>query len=232
VLFFVLVAVVVVATFLASRLVPGFDLRARVRWSLARRRGRRRCALTFDDGPSAGTGAVLDVLHEARVPATFFVVARNAERFPADLRRIAAEGHAIGVHGVTHRLLTFAGEAEVEAELRCASAQLTALGVEVAPLYRAPKGRMPPAVLRVAQRLGFQPWAWTRGVWDTSRPPPGALLRRATLGARDGMVLLLHDGNEDAAAPDVSSMVAALPLIIAELRARGFEFVRLDDDHA
>jgi peptidoglycan/xylan/chitin deacetylase (PgdA/CDA1 family) len=216
---------------LASRLVPGFDPRGRVRCSLSRARaGRRRCALTFDDGPSPGTAAVLDVLREAKVPATFFVVARNAELHPALLRRAATEGHAIGVHGRTHRTLTFASQAEATAELRAALASLAELGVEVAPLYRAPKGRMPPAVLRAAGGLGLQAWAWTRGIWDTSRPPAATLVRRATRGARDGMVLLLHDGLDDAAAPDIGPLVTALPGVIAELRARRFEFVRLDDE--
>jgi len=229
VLVLVLVSLLMLAILLATHLVPGFDLRRRVRSSLSRTRAdRRRCALTFDDGPSAGTPAVLDVLRDTNVIATFFVVARNAERHPDTLRRIAREGHAIGVHGRTHRTLTFASEQEAADELRSAAATLRALGVPVAPLYRAPKGRMPPAVLRASQRLGLQPWAWTRGVWDTSRPPAATLVRRSTRFARDGMVLLLHDGYEDASAPDIRSMVEALPNIIATLRTRRFEFVRLD----
>jgi peptidoglycan/xylan/chitin deacetylase (PgdA/CDA1 family) len=213
--------------------MPGFDLRRRVRVSLPRTRAdRRRCALTFDDGPSTGTPGVLDVLRDTNVCATFFVVATNAERHPEVLRRITREGHAIGVHGRTHRTLTLASEALAAEEIRSATDALCALGVPVAPLYRAPKGRMPPAVLRASRHLGLQPWAWTRGVWDTSRPPAATLVRRSTRFARDGMVLLLHDGYEDAHDPDIRSMVEALPGIIATLRNRGFEFVRLDGDHA
>ncbi len=213
----------------ASRLVPGFDPFGRIRWRVVSRRdGMRRCALTFDDGPSPDTAAVLDVLRTARVPATFFVLARNAERHPALVRRAAADGHAIGVHGLTHRVLAGAREADAAAEIAAALAALDTLGVRVAALYRAPKGRMPPPVVRAAQRLGLQPWAWTRGVWDTSRPPPSILVRRATRWARDGMVLLLHDGLDDDPAPDITPMLVALPQIIATLRARGFEFVRLD----
>ena len=91
---------------------------------------------------------------------------------------------------------------------------------------------MPPPVLRAAKRLGLQPWAWSRGVWDTDRPDPEVLVKRATRFARPGMVLLLHDGHEDAPAPDITSLVAALPRIIAVLSARGFDFVRLDDVRA
>lgn len=218
------------ALLVLGRLLPGFDWRGRVRWGLRRSpAGRPRCALTFDDGPSPGTARVLDLLREHEVPATFFVVARNAERHPALVRRAVDEGHAVGLHGRTHRVLAFAGEAEVAAELEGARSILTGLGVELAPIYRAPKGRMSPAAIRVARRMGLQPWAWTRGVWDTSRPSPETLVGRSTRAARDGLVLLLHDGLDDEAAPDVEPMLEALPEIIAGLRARGFEFVRLDD---
>jgi len=213
----------------AYRFLPGFDLLGRVRWRLAVARDRRRCALTFDDGPSPGTAAVLDLLRDTGVPATFFVLARNAERYPHLVRRAAAEGHAIGVHGLTHRVLSGSSEGDAAAEIGAAVAALATLGVPLAALYRAPKGRMPPPVLRAARRLGLQPWAWTRGVWDTSRPPAATLVRRATRWARDGMVLLLHDGLDDAASPDITPMLAALPRIIATLRACGFHFVRLDD---
>jgi peptidoglycan/xylan/chitin deacetylase (PgdA/CDA1 family) len=84
------------------------------------------------------------------------------------------------------------------------------------------------AVLRVAKRLGFDVWAWSRGIWDTDAPPAETLVDRATRLARSRMVLLLHDGRGDEPSPDVSSMVAALPMIVRRLRARGFEFVTLD----
>jgi peptidoglycan/xylan/chitin deacetylase (PgdA/CDA1 family) len=213
---FAIAALLCIAVALACRFVPGLDPLGRVRWRLGRRRAAaRRCALTFDDGPSPGTAVVLDVLRGAGVPATFFVLARNAERYPSLLRRAAAEGHALGVHGLTHRVLSGAREQDARQEIAAAVELLSGLGVRVAPLYSRAKGRMPPPVVRAARRLGLQPWAWTRGIWDTSRPPPATLVRRATRWARDGMVLLLHDGLDDHAAPDVTPMLAALPSIIA-----------------
>jgi peptidoglycan/xylan/chitin deacetylase (PgdA/CDA1 family) len=79
-----------------------------------------------------------------------------------------------------------------------------------------------------ARKLGLELWAWSRGIWDTDRPAPPVLVHRATRLARSGMVLLLHDGRGDEEAPDVSSMVEALPQIIAKLRSNGFDFVTLD----
>src|SRR5262245_34410842 len=62
-----------IAGWVALRFVPAFDPRGRLRWRLRRRGGAKVCAITFDDGPSASTPAVLDILAAERVPATFFV---------------------------------------------------------------------------------------------------------------------------------------------------------------
>src|ERR1700693_4684903 len=62
-----------------------------------------RVALTFDDGPTSPfTVQILDILRDRGVPATFFVCGKNVERNPDILRRIQAEGHAIGNHTYEH----------------------------------------------------------------------------------------------------------------------------------
>src|SRR5262245_43785090 len=81
---------------LATRVVP-----ARV---LVKRGapGAPRVALTFDDGPHEMTDAYLDVLDRFGARATFFVVGRECERYPAALLRIVARGHEVAGHGFTH----------------------------------------------------------------------------------------------------------------------------------
>jgi peptidoglycan/xylan/chitin deacetylase (PgdA/CDA1 family) len=220
----------------AWRFVPAFDPFGRVRWRLPRpardpggARPPRRCALTFDDGPSPSTGAVLDMLAREGVPATFFVLGDHVVRHPDVVRRMHAEGHAVGLHGLTHRALHGADDDEVERQVEGAIASLARLGVAHAAVYRTPHGFKSARVFAVARRHGLEVWAWSRGVWDTDRPRPDVLVRRATRLARSGMVLLLHDGRGEEPSPDVSAMLAALPDIIRGLRARRFTFVRLDD---
>jgi peptidoglycan-N-acetylglucosamine deacetylase len=223
------VAVLGIGSSLARRLVPWIDPLFRIRWRLPPSSdGRPRCAVTFDDGPSPGTAQVLDVLRAAGVRATFFVVARNAERYPDLVRRAAAEGHTIGIHGTTHRTLSFASAADAECEIGGAISRLVALGVTPAPLYRSPHGRKSPATMRVLRRLGLQFWAWSRGLQDTRGPSPEQLVERAARHARDRMVLLLHDGHDDEATPDLTPLTAALPCILGLLATRGLEFVTLD----
>ena len=206
---------------------PAFDPLCRVRWRVPSK-GRKLCAITFDDGPSPDTGQVLDALAHARVEATFFVLVEHARRYPELLRRTQADGHAIGIHGMTHRKLNGADESTVAREVRGALEGLRALGVTPAPLYRPPHGLESRAVFRLARQLGLTIWAWSRGVWDTDLPPADVLVIRATLCARPGMVLLLHDGRGDEPSPNIGPMIEALPRIIEKLRKRGFEFVRLD----
>jgi peptidoglycan/xylan/chitin deacetylase (PgdA/CDA1 family) len=183
--------------------------------------------VTFDDGPSQATQTVLEILAAEGVPATFFVLGRNADRYPDAVRRAFAEGHAVGIHGMTHAKLAGAPEEAVEQQVTGAIQTLTRLGITPAKVYRTPHGFKSRGVLAVARRHGLTLWAWSRGVWDTDRPDPAVLVRRATRLARSGMVLLLHDGHGDEPSPDVSPMLSALPRILRELKRRGFSFVRV-----
>lgn len=69
-------------------------------------RGTHTVALTFDDGPNTHTGEVLDALKEMNVRATFFIVGRQANRYPEMLARIAREGHLLANHSANHARLS------------------------------------------------------------------------------------------------------------------------------
>ncbi len=219
-----------VALPIAFRFVPAFDPRARIRWRLPEPARSRHCiAVTFDDGPSPSTGAALDILAAEGVPATFFVLGRNAERHPDIVRRMQADGHAVGIHGLDHTRLPTADQSAVGRQVDGVIAVLTRIGVAPAPVYRTPHGHKSGGVFAAARRRGLTVWAWSRGIWDTDRPVSDVLVRRATRLARPGMVLLLHDGRGDEPQPDVTSMLQALPAILQQLKRRGFTFVRLTD---
>ena len=213
----------------AFRRVPAFDPLGRIRWHLPASNGARRCAITFDDGPSPATVAVLDILATEGVPATFFVLGANVERHPQIVRRARDEGHAVGLHGMSHVKLAGAAADAIELQVSGVRRVLERFGVTPANVYRTPHGYKSPGVFEVARRHGLTLWAWSRGVWDTDRPDPSVLVRRATRLARSGMVLLLHDGRGNEPHPDVQPMLAALPAIIRELKRRGFTFVRVGD---
>jgi peptidoglycan/xylan/chitin deacetylase (PgdA/CDA1 family) len=59
--------------------------------------------LTFDDGPSAITNKVLDILKEKNIKATFFLIGNQIEGFEDTVKRMHKEGHGIGLHTYTHK---------------------------------------------------------------------------------------------------------------------------------
>ena len=101
-------------------------------------------AFTFDDGPNANTPAVLDVLKQYNIKATFFIVGRMARSHPAVLARIAAEGHLLANHSASHPMLSGSFDAHPERLI----AQLQDVNDQIAPLmkptdkfyFRAPYG--------------------------------------------------------------------------------------------
>src|SRR5690349_8579547 len=65
-------------------------------------RNHRALALTFDDGPSESTPALLEILARQRVRATFFMCGQNVRRLPDIAREVADRGHEIGNHTDSH----------------------------------------------------------------------------------------------------------------------------------
>jgi peptidoglycan/xylan/chitin deacetylase (PgdA/CDA1 family) len=204
-----------------------FDLTGR---SLRRGpRSARKVALTFDDGPSDDTPAVLDALSEAGVKATFFVLGEASRRRPELIREIARRGHLVGLHGHTHAKLVVAGPSRVADELdRCANA-IRAAGVRPAPFFRAPHGFRGPFLGRALRARGLTLVGWTRGVWDTERPGAATIVERACCDMQPGEIVLLHDGcGTPRIDPRRDQTAAAVPEIVRRWRAAGYTFVTMD----
>jgi peptidoglycan/xylan/chitin deacetylase (PgdA/CDA1 family)/uncharacterized membrane protein YbhN (UPF0104 family) len=221
--------VLVAATLAAGLLVldalwPPFDLAG----ESLRRGGRRarRVALTFDDGPSTDTPAVLDALERARVQATFFVLGTAAERRPDLVREIARRGHEVALHGHSHAKLALAGPGRVAAEIDRGREAIRAAGVEPAPLFRAPHGWKGPFLRHALRERGLRLVAWTRGAWDTERPGAAAIAERAARRPRAGEIVLLHDGcGTPGIDPRRDQTAAAVEEIARRWRDAGFELV-------
>ena len=188
----------------------------------------KQVALTFDDGPNPiATPRVLDVLRAERVPATFFLLGKHVERWPELARQVATEGHALGNHGYHHRKLHFRGPAYVRVDLALGTDAIERATRARPAFFRAPHGFRSPWVNRIAEELGQKTIGWTLGVWDSDKPGADQIVRRSVDGCRPGTILLLHDGDGYDSDGDRTQTADALPRIIGELRARGYEFVRL-----
>jgi peptidoglycan/xylan/chitin deacetylase (PgdA/CDA1 family) len=189
----------------------------------------RAVALTFDDGPNPdATPVILDALKDRGVRATFFVLGRHAERWPDLVRRVAAEGHAIGNHGYYHRKLHFKSPAYVRTDLTLGTRAIDVASGVRPRFFRAPHGFRSPWVTSIARSLGQRTVGWSFGVWDTALPGRDVIVERIVSGTKPGSILLLHDGDGYDPSGDRMQTAQAVPLIIDRLLAQGYRFDLLD----
>ncbi len=186
--------------------------------------------LTLDDGPNpAATEAILDTLAAEQVPAAFFMVGDHVRRFPATARRVAEAGHEIGNHTTHHVKLHRLGPARIRAELAEAHAIITDTTGCRPRTFRAPHGYRSPFVAPAVRALGYSAFGWSFGVWDSDRPPAEEIRRRVRAKLAQGSILLLHDGDGYDPTGDRLRTAEALPGIIRDARAAGYEFRPLSD---
>jgi len=81
---------------------------------------------------------LLAILADARAHGTFFVLGWVAARHPALVRRIAASGHEIGSHGMSHRMMTELTRDEVREEARASRRLLEDISGTPVEGFRAP----------------------------------------------------------------------------------------------
>jgi peptidoglycan/xylan/chitin deacetylase (PgdA/CDA1 family) len=182
-------------------------------------------ALTFDDGPHAqGTPAVLELLADAGVTATFFLVGEQITRNPSLPGEIVAAGHAIGLHCQRHRNLLRLTPRQVREDISRAQVAIEdATGLSPS-LYRPPYGVLNAAALRLARERGWRTLLWSHWGRDwEQRATPASIAARVTAGAGEGSVLLLHDADDYSAADSWRRTVAALPRVLDTLAERGLQ---------
>ncbi|HAF14253.1 MAG TPA: polysaccharide deacetylase family protein [Blastocatellia bacterium] len=183
-------------------------------------------ALTFDDGPAMDTERILNVLDGYGVRGTFFMVGQQIERFPQTARRVAGSSHEIGNHSYSHPIYLYRGPRETRRQLELAQqiiADATGLRARFA---RPPCGVRTPAYFRAARRLGLRTVQWDVTGFDWKRRGAGQIAREVITQARAGSIILLHDGDSEGKR-DRRKTVAALPMIIDGLRARGLRIAPL-----
>jgi peptidoglycan-N-acetylglucosamine deacetylase len=192
---------------------------------------RRAIALTFDDGPSESTEAILELLARFRARATFFQCGVNAERLPAAARAVSEAGHEIGNHTHTHPHLWLRSAAFIEGEVSRAQSALTAIhGPGAAPRYfRAPYGVRWPGLAASQNHHGLLGVMWTTIAGDWGAAAGGDVAARIERGLAPGTIICLHDGRELTARPDISNTIAALERTLPQMTDRGFELVTVTE---
>ncbi|MGA7615631.1 MAG: polysaccharide deacetylase family protein [Thermoanaerobaculia bacterium] len=206
-------------------------LRARSQW-LGRvvtsfRTTDRELWLTIDDGPDPGdTDAMLHLLNERGVKATFFVIGTKAARHPELVGRILENGHTIGNHSLTHPAGSFwcLGSGAMRREIEEANRTLAGITGVPPSLFRAPVGMKNPFVHPLLHRLGMDLVGWSaRGYDGISRPDPATVATRIERELRPGAIILLHQGRHARDGRLLS--VECVEEVVIRALARGYRFI-------
>lgn len=186
--------------------------------------GRKLVALSFDDGPdTVNTPKVLAALREAGVHATFFLIGLHVERDPDEVRQIVTEGHEVGPHGFRHRAMSGMTDADLHVDMASSVAALRAVAPDAhIAWFRPPQGACDARV--VAEAASFQMdtirWDIDPKDWQAGRTP-SEVLEAVLSHLHPGAVVLLHSVH--------SATAEALPTLLREGAARGYQFVTVSE---
>lgn len=176
-------------------------------------------ALTFDDGPNARyTEALLDGLKEREVRASFFLVGQCIEGNEDTVRRMAEEGHLIGIHCMEHRDLTREPEEEAVRQLMDTAAMIGAVTGRTPEYIRPPFGKWSSGL---QEAVPMETVLWSVDSLDWKLQDTDRIVRRVLKDTEDGDIILMHD--------EFQTSVEAAMEIIDNLLAKGYTFVTVDE---
>jgi peptidoglycan/xylan/chitin deacetylase (PgdA/CDA1 family) len=197
-------------------------------------------ALTFDDGPyGEATSQILDILKKERVQATFFLLGKNVEKYPAIAKRIVSEGHLIGNHSYSHsEFLSKMPTVDFQADVRhTENLIVNATGLQPR-YYRPPFGMHTPSMDQQLNDMGYFVVLWDVGTGTTtadydqgtsSEAIVEQIVRNTLKGRKRQQIILLHDGRDVQIGYPRQNVIQALPRVIGQLKERGYRFVTVEE---
>jgi peptidoglycan/xylan/chitin deacetylase (PgdA/CDA1 family) len=191
--------------------------------------------LTFDDGPSTNTAAILSILDHYKVKATFFVIGNNTDFGKQMYKRIAEEGHAIGLHSYTHEYKKiYASPAAFQSDFDQLRQLLYGATGLTPTIIRFPGGSnnhvsrkyggrtLMQTLIKQVTKEGYQYVDWNVDSRDAERviQSPDIIVHSILQESKNKQkaIILMHD------APVKTTTVTALPAVIEGLRKQGFSF--------
>lgn len=176
-------------------------------------------ALTLDDGPNEKyTEKFLEILQREHIKGTFFLMGQHVERYPELALKIKKAGHEIGNHSHTHHRYDKMSKDEIKADLAKSQRAFYDVFHEFPLYFRPPYGALCPSDYDIFERYFFKVVAWNLDCFDWKKNfSANQIAQRVIDRAQPGSIVLMHDSND--------KTLAALPKMIAGLRAKGYHFV-------
>ena len=184
-------------------------------------------ALTFDDGPHpVYTPKVLEILKKYDAHATFFHVGYKMTQFPQIVQQVVQGGHELGNHSMTHAYENEVGFERMRNDLIQAEAVIQKYQQNSPKLFRPPGGYIDNNLLKEVQVKGYKVvlWSYHQDPKDWSLPGAQTIAEHVIRHARNGDIVLLHDGGGDR-----SQTIQALKSILPTLKQQGFKFVTVSE---
>ncbi|RMD49380.1 MAG: polysaccharide deacetylase family protein [Ignavibacteria bacterium] len=173
-------------------------------------------SLTFDDGPHPEyTIACLELLRKYDMKATFFLIGKNAEKYPEIVKEIHQQGHALGIHTYSHPFtLHKMSFKRVKQELQRTQNIIHSATNQVVSIYRPPRGQLSIKLLFFSAILGFPIILWNISFLDHRQIGTEYLISQIrAYSLKSGDIILLHDHN--------SYTIEALPVLLKRIRDKG-----------
>ncbi|QQM38337.1 polysaccharide deacetylase family protein [Streptomyces liliifuscus] len=168
--------------------------------------------LTFDDGPSGNTPALLNALTQNRLRATMFNQGQYAAANPSQVQAQVNAGMWVGNHSYTHPHLTQLGQAQIDSEISRTQQAIATAGGGTPKLFRPPYGETNSTVKAVEAKYGLTEIIWDVDSQDWNGAGADAIVQAAGR-LSNGQIILMHDWS--------ANTRAAIPRIAQGLTARG-----------
>lgn len=176
-------------------------------------------SITFDDGPHPEfTSKILEYLKKYEAKATFFLIGKNAEKYPEIVHQIIDEGHSIGNHSYTHsKNFGFFSTPKIVSELQQTNFVLKKIIGKELKMFRPPFGVTNPNIKKALQKMDYNSIGWSKRSLDTISLSEEKILKRITTNLKSGDIILLHDSS--------SKTVAVLEQLLLFLKSRELKSV-------
>jgi membrane peptidoglycan carboxypeptidase len=175
----------------------------------------KRLALTFDDGPSGYTPAILDLLAKYHIKATFCMVGEQVQAYPQTVRRIVAEGHRLCNHSMHHDDLADMSTSKIKDDIGGTDTEIgkAAPGTTVT-YFRAPYGDWGRSA-KVGAQLGHTPLGWLVDPDDWMLPGADVIASRIEQQVTPRAVVLVHDGGGERQ-QTIDALEKAIPKLLGD----------------
>ena len=188
----------------------------------------KQTALTFDDGPDPRfTPHVLDQLKKYGIKATFFLIGAKAHEHPELVKRMVAEGHAVGIHTYWHPNLLKESTEKFHWEIAKTQAIIKNITGFETQLFRPPYGNLTQEMISELPNENVYAINWSSDSLDWKQIPEAEITKNVFKNMHAGTIVLMHDGGHWTM--DLSNTPKSLDTIIPRLKQEGYHFVTVPE---